>query len=291
MGTAITYGPLQHGRGIQRHCDTASDTYCDTAGWLVRRKSRRGLGESPERPAKGGSRCPTYWTGFGRGSTPGPRVAPQLAERLAVWGPEHEGTTHHGPHVASAWIRPGWKWGTGVGGKAQLECRPVECPSWRAQSGVDLVRAHRGVSRRRGPADADPRWGRPARGPQRRTSRQSSEAGGFCGGGWGRGVTHPHGETRRTFSVGRPAKSKQETTRAAGAGGLGLRGTRASATGPLSTQSASNTPTNTTSDTQSYGCTTRHVGRFTWQERESFSMRGPLLSWQLALQAHTQLNW
>jgi hypothetical protein len=53
MGTAITYGPLQHGRGIQRHCNTASDTYCDTAGWLVRRKSRRGLGESPERPAKG----------------------------------------------------------------------------------------------------------------------------------------------------------------------------------------------------------------------------------------------
>jgi len=65
---------------------------------------------------EGGSRCPTYWTGFGRGSTPGPRVAPQLAERLAVWGPRPRG--HH-PPWAHTWgfrlIRPGWKWGTGVG--------------------------------------------------------------------------------------------------------------------------------------------------------------------------------
>jgi len=154
----------------------------------------------------------------------------------------------------------------------------------------DLVRAHRGVSRRRGPRMPIPD-GAGQHGPQRRTSRQSSEAGGFCGGGWGRGVTHPPRETRREV-LGRrpPPKSEQETTRAAGAG-FGVAGTRASATGPLATQSASNTPTNTTSDTHSYGCTTRHVGRFTWQERESFSMRGPLLSWQLALQAHTQLNW
>ena len=107
----------------------------------------------------------------------------------------------------------------------------------------------------------------------------------------GRGVTHPPTGDATDVLGRRPRpKTEQETTRAAGAG-FGVAGTRASATGPLATQSASNTPTNTTSDTHSYGCTTRHVGRFTWQERESFSMREPLLSWQLALPAHTQLNW
>ena len=36
---------------------------------------------------------------------------------------------HHPPWPTRGFrlIRPGWKWGTGVGGKAQLECRPVEC--------------------------------------------------------------------------------------------------------------------------------------------------------------------
>ena len=101
----------------------------------------------------------------------------------------------------------------------------------------------------------------------------------------------PPRETRRTFSVADPGPSRNKRRHGAAGAGFGVAGTRASATGPLATQSASNTPTNTTSDTHSYGCTTRHVGRFTWLERESFSMREPLLSWQLALPAHTQLNW
>ena len=55
---------------------------------------------------EGGSRCPTYWTGFGRGVNAGSRVAPQLAGRLAVWGPEHEGTTPPWPTRGFRLIRP-----------------------------------------------------------------------------------------------------------------------------------------------------------------------------------------
>lgn len=121
-------------------------------------------------------------------------------------------------------------------------------------------------------------------GPQRRLAALAVDGGErLRWWGLGHGVTHPpHG--RRNVLGRRPVKSEQETTG-------GVRGTRASANGPLATQAASNTPSNTTRDTQSYGATTRHVGRCTWQDRESFSMRGPLLSWQLALPAHTQLNW
>lgn len=191
MGTAITYGPLQHGRGIQRHCNTASDTYCDTAGWLVRRKSRRGLGESPERPAKGVAVARPIGRDSAEGSTPVPRVAPQLAGRLAVWGP----STRAPPTMAHTWLPPdtpaGWKWGTGVGGKAQLECRPVECPVLAGAIRGDLVRAHRGVSRRRaregcrspmGPA------GTASASTSRPRSRRRQEASVV---GLGRGVTHP----------------------------------------------------------------------------------------------------
>ena len=110
--------------------------------------------------------------------------------------------------------------------------------------------------------------------------------------GLGRGVTHPHGETRTDVLGRRPAKSgTRDDTGGQLELGFGVAGYPGNCDRPSRTQSASNTPTTTTSDTQSYGCTTRHVGRFTWQERESFSMRGPLLSWQLALPAHTQLNW
>lgn len=70
------------------------------------------------------------------GSTPVPRVAPQLAGRLAVWGP----STRAPPTMAHTWLPPdtpaGWKWGTGVGVRHSSNAVLSNAPSWRAQSGV-----------------------------------------------------------------------------------------------------------------------------------------------------------
>jgi hypothetical protein len=76
---------------------------------------------------EGGSRCPTYWTGFGRGVNAGPRGGAANLLNASRCGARARG--HHPPWPTRGFrlIRPGWKWGTGVGGKAQLECRPVEC--------------------------------------------------------------------------------------------------------------------------------------------------------------------
>jgi hypothetical protein len=127
-----------------------------------------------------GSGCPTYWTGFGRGSTPvrGWRRNLLNASRCGA-----RARGHHTPWPTRGFrlIRPGWKWGTGVGVRHSSNAVLSNAVLSGAIRG-DLVRAHRGVSRRRargcrspmGPAGTGLGVDQPP--------AQSSEARGFCGG-------------------------------------------------------------------------------------------------------------
>ena len=135
-------------------------------------------------------------------------------------------STRAPPTMAHTWLPPGYapagsggrEWGVRHSSNAVLS-NAVLADAIRG----DLVRAHRGVSRRRtrgcrspmGPAGTGHGVDQPP--------SQSSEAGGFCGGGWGRGVTHPPRETRRTFSVADPGPSRNKRRHGQLEPGLGLR--------------------------------------------------------------------